>query len=166
SRCFPSLCCLWGKLAGVAGIGPGLSCRSQKAGSPKSQAEDCSVFQLQASSSRFPARYVLTTQTQTTDQGAVTSSILALQVIQQLTTLVDHTDQATTGVVVLAVGLEVALQLVDVGGQQGNLHFRATGIAFSLLVLVNDLGFFSNAKSHDSLITVNRPVISRVEIEG
>ena len=44
--------------------------------------------------------------------------------------------------VVFAVGLEVVLQLVDVGGQQGNLHFRRTGIAFSLLVVVNDLGFF------------------------
>ncbi|MNP48867.1 hypothetical protein D3C76_1430150 [compost metagenome] len=53
--------------------------------------------------------------------------------------------------VVFAVGLEVVLQLVDVGGQQGNLHFRRTGIAFSLLVLVNDLGFFCNAQCHDGL---------------
>ncbi|SPO57569.1 protein of unknown function [Pseudomonas sp. JV551A1] len=94
------------------------------------------------------ARPLLATQTQATDQGAVTSGVFALQVIQQLTTLVDHTDQTTTGVVVFVVGLEVALQLVDVGGQQSNLHFRATGIAGGLLVFGNDLSFFFNAEGH------------------
>ena len=53
--------------------------------------------------------------------------------------------------VILAVGLEVILQLVDVGGQQGYLHFRGTGVAFSLLVFVNDLRFFFNAQCHDGL---------------
>src|SRR5690606_10485579 len=96
--------------------------------------------------------YVLATQTQATDEGAVTTGVLTLQVVQQLAALVDHADQATTRVVVLAVGLEVVLQLVDVGGQQGNLHFRRTGIAFSLLVVVNDLGFFFNAQCHDGLL--------------
>src|SRR5690606_29029252 len=91
------------------------------------------------------------TQTQTRDQCAVTVGILTLQVVQQLAALVDHADQTTTAVVVLGVGLEVTLQLVDVGGQQGNLHFRRTGIASSLLVLVNDLGFFLNAQCHDGL---------------
>src|SRR5690606_10696233 len=118
------------------------SARSFLQESRKLEARSCKRvipgFQLPASSFRLPTRYVLTTQTQTTDQGAVTSSVLALQVIQQLAALVDHADQTTTGVVVLAVGLEVVLQLVDVGGQQCNLHFRRTGIAFSLLVLVND----------------------------
>ena len=93
---------------------------------------------------------LLATQAQATDQGAVTSGVFALQVIQQLTTLVDHTDQTTTGVVVFFVGLEVALQLVDVGGQQSNLHFRATGIAGGLLVIGNDLSFFFNAEGHEA----------------
>src|SRR5690606_24678805 len=105
-------------------------------------------MQLPASSFRLHASYVLATQTQATNQGAVTSGVLALQVVQQLTTLVNHADQTTTAVVVFAVGLEVTLQLVDVGGQQGYLHFRRTGIAFSLLVLVYDLGFFFNAQCH------------------
>ncbi len=96
--------------------------------------------------------YVLATQTQATDEGAVTTGVLTLQVVQQLAALVNHADQTTTGVVVFAVGLEVVLQLVDVGGQQGNLHFRATGIAFSLLVVVNDLGLFFNAQCHDGLL--------------
>ena len=90
-------------------------------------------------------KHCLATQTQATDQGAVTAGVFTLQVVQQLAALVNHTDQATTRVVVFAVGLEVALQLVDVGGQQSNLNFRATGIAFGLLVVVNDLSFFFNA---------------------
>src|SRR5690606_10592163 len=94
------------------------------------------------------ARPLLATQTQATDQGAVTGGVFTLQVVQQLATLVNHADQTTTGVVVFAVGLEVALQLVDVGGQQSNLHFRATGIAGGLLVFGNDLSFFFNAEGH------------------
>lgn len=36
------------------------------------------------------------TQTQTTDQSGVTGQVFALQVVQQLTTLVNHADQTTT----------------------------------------------------------------------
>src|SRR5690606_28458675 len=83
-------------------------------------------------------------------------------------------DQTTTAVVIFTVGLEVALQLVDVGGQQGYLHFRATGVAFSLLVLVYDLGFFFNAECHVGFLSsgncrssLNRPgIASRVLKRG
>src|SRR5690606_13904701 len=44
---------------------------------------------------------VLATEAQARDQGAVTSGVLTLQVVQQLATLVDHADQTTTAVVVL-----------------------------------------------------------------
>ncbi|GBH19903.1 hypothetical protein KPSA3_05920 [Pseudomonas syringae pv. actinidiae] len=94
------------------------------------------------------ATSLLATQTQTTDQGAVTANVLTFQVIQQLAALVYHTDQTTTGVVVLTVGLEVALQFVDVGGQQCNLHFWRTSITNSLLVVGYDLSFFFNAECH------------------
>src|SRR5690606_9643426 len=120
----------------------------QKPEARSRQRAQCPGFRLRASSSDFQLGCALATQAQTSDQGAVTSSVLTLQVVQQLAALVHHADQTTTGVVVLAVGLEVVLQLVDVGGQQGYLHFRGTSVAFVLLVLVNDLGFFCNAQCH------------------
>src|SRR5690606_26075346 len=87
----------------------------------------------------------LATQTQTTNQSRVTVQILAFEVVQQLTTLVYHADQAATGVVVFLVSFEVLLQLVDVKGQQGNLYLWRTCITSSLLIVANNLGFFFNA---------------------
>jgi hypothetical protein len=51
-------------------------------------------------------------------------------------------------VVIFTVGLEVALQFVDVGGQQCNLHFWRTSVTNSLLVVGYDLSFFFNAECH------------------
>jgi hypothetical protein len=41
--------------------------------------------------------------------------------------------------VILLVDLKVILKLVDVGTQQGNLNFRGTCIAFTLLIFLYDL---------------------------
>ena len=95
---------------------------------------------------------VLATQTQASNQAGVTSNVFALQVIQQLTTLVNHTDQTTTRVVIFTVDFEVTLQFVDVGGLQCNLHFRRTSVTNSLLLFGDDLGFIFNAKCHDGLL--------------
>ena len=45
--------------------------------------------------------------------------------------------------VILLVGLEVILQLVDVGAQQSYLNLRGTGIAITLLKIFNDLSFLT-----------------------
>ena len=50
--------------------------------------------------------------------------------------------------VILLVVLEVTLQAIDVGGQQCNLHFRRTGIAFFLAVLFQDFRFLFYGQSH------------------
>src|SRR5690349_24508274 len=98
------------------------------------------------------AQSLLATQTQASDQSAVTAHVLAFQVVQQLTTLVNHADQTTTGVVVFTVGLEVTLQFVDVGGQQCNLHFWRTSVTNSLLIVSYDLSFFLNVESHVAIL--------------
>src|SRR5690606_26586432 len=66
--------------------------------------------------------------------------VLPLQVGQQGTTLVDQLQQATTGVVVLLVHLEVLGQLLDAGREQRHLDFRRTGVVGHALELVDDLG--------------------------
>src|SRR5690554_6854653 len=93
---------------------------------------------------------VSATQTQAADQACITAQILALQVVQQLATLVNHADQAATGVVILLVVLEVPLQLVDVCSQQSYLDFRTTGVSSFTRILGNDCSFFFNAQCHDS----------------
>ena len=50
--------------------------------------------------------------------------------------------------VILLVGLEVILQLVDVGAQQSYLNLRGTGIAITLLKILNDLSFLTGRKCH------------------
>src|SRR6478672_5192374 len=77
------------------------------------------------------------TQAQLLDQRLVTLRILAVQVVEQAAAAVDHHQQATTAVVVLLVGLEVLGQLLDAGGQQGDLHFRRTGVVVAALVFVD-----------------------------
>jgi uncharacterized membrane protein YhiD involved in acid resistance len=62
-----------------------------------------------------------------------------VQVIQQAAALVDQLQQAAAAVVVLLVGLEVAGELLDAGGQQRDLDFRRTGIVGGALVLFDDL---------------------------
>ena len=46
-----------------------------------------------------------------------------LEVVQQLTTLVNHANQTTTAMVVMNVALEVTLQTFDVRSQQRDLNF-------------------------------------------
>ena len=50
---------------------------------------------------------MLSAQTQTLDQGAVTVDVNALEVIKHTTTVADHQQQTTTGVVIVLVLLEV-----------------------------------------------------------
>src|SRR5690606_33169594 len=88
----------------------------------------------------------LATQTQSLNQRLIAFEILALEVVQQLTTLVEHANQATTRVVVLLVGLEVVLQTVDVGAKQGNLYFRGTGVTVTTTVFLDDFSFLFGGK--------------------
>src|SRR5690554_4529486 len=104
----------------------------------------------QSRSSRQVVRPDLATQTKTLDQLKVTIAILLTEIVQQLTTLVYHPDKTTTGMVILIVDLEVILQLVDVGAQQCNLHFRGTSVTFSLLIIFNDLCFLIGRQCHNS----------------
>lgn len=85
--------------------------------------------------------YRLATQTQGLNQRAVTCTVLAIQIIQQLAALVNHANQATTGMMVVLVLLEVGLQIIDLSRQQGNLHFRRTRVTLVTGELGYDLGF-------------------------
>ena len=83
----------------------------------------------------------LLAQTQFGDQGHVTVCVLVLEVIEQFTTTADHAQQAAAAVVVFGVGFEVGSQLIDTGGQQSDLDFRATGVFGCTRIGGNDFGF-------------------------
>src|SRR5690606_16272266 len=78
-------------------------------------------------------------QTELGDQRLVAPGILAVQVVEQAATAVHHHQQAATAVVVLLVLLEVTLELLDAGGEQGDLDFRGAGVVIAALVVFNDL---------------------------
>ena len=82
----------------------------------------------------------LLTDTQLGDQSTVAVDVLVGQIVQHLAALTDHHQQTTTGVVVVLVGTQMLGQLVDAGGQDGNLNLGGAGVALVGSVLQDDLG--------------------------
>ena len=85
---------------------------------------------------------MLSAQTQTLDQGAVTVDVNALEVIKHTTTVADHQQQTTTGVVIVLVLLEVLGQISDALGEQSNLDLRGAGVTLVGCVGLDDFLLF------------------------
>ena len=68
-------------------------------------------------------------KTELRDEIGVTLFVLAPEIIEQRTALVDQHQQAAARMVVLRVGLEVLGQVVDALGKDRDLDFRRTGVA-------------------------------------
>ena len=98
---------------------------------------------------------MLSAQTQTLDQGAVTVDVNALEVIKHTTTVADHQQQTTTGVVIVLVLLEVLGQVGDTLGQQSHLDLGGTGVTFVRRVLVDNLGLLVSRQCHGVLLIVS-----------
>ena len=78
---------------------------------------------------RTPPRFFLLSDAQLGDNGAVALDVLGHQIVQHLAALTDHLQQAAAGVVVLLVDLQVLGQLVDAGGQNGDLDLGGAGVS-------------------------------------
>ena len=74
------------------------------------------------------------------DEATVLLDVLLLDVGQEATTLTNEHQQATTGVVVVLVELDVLGQALDALGQKRDLHLRGTGVVLVLAVLLDELG--------------------------
>ena len=68
------------------------------------------------------------------------------------TELTHRMGQTAARMVIFLVIAKVALQLVDVDGQQGNLNFRRTGVTFSRLVFLNNLRFLLGGHRHNNYL--------------
>ena len=85
-------------------------------------------------------------QAQALDELGIAVRVLVLEVVQQAAAAADHLEQAAAGVVILGVGLEMAGEIVDAGGQQGDLDFRGSGIGGGALVILEDLGLLGGGR--------------------
>ena len=72
----------------------------------------------------------LTAQPEALDERVVPTSFLSFQVVQQPSALADHNQQAPAGVEILLVYLQVLSQVRNTLGQDRDLNFGRTGVAF------------------------------------
>ena len=70
---------------------------------------------------------------------AVALYVGLLQIVQKATALTNHEQQAATGMMVLLVGRQVLVEVIDALGEQSNLHFGGTGVALVTGVFLDDL---------------------------
>ena len=83
----------------------------------------------------------LITDSQTLDKVTVSLNIVSLQVIQKTASLANHLQQATAGMMVLGMILQMSRQLIDPLGEQCHLHFRGAGILWGPAISRNNFCF-------------------------
>ena len=72
--------------------------------------------------------HFLLSDAQLGDDGAVTLDVLVHQVVEHLAALTDHLQQAPAAVVVVLVDLQVLGELLNPGGQNGDLNLGGAGV--------------------------------------
>jgi len=81
----------------------------------------------------------------------VTFEVFALQVIEQLSSLRRHHEQAPPGMEILSVGLQVLGQVSDAFGKQGDLHLAGSRVLFMDAVFLYYV-LFVDVFGHDLFI--------------
>src|SRR4051812_4727343 len=81
------------------------------------------------------------------DQGAVALEVLLRQIVEQPAAAADELEQSAARIVILRVRAEMVGELVDAGGQEGDLHLRGPGVGPVPAVLPDDvqLGFLGQS---------------------
>ena len=82
----------------------------------------------------MPGR-VLVPQSQFLDELPVSVDVRALHVVEEATASSDHLEEATTAVVVLFVGAEMVVQIVDAIGEDRDLNAGGTAVRLVRAVL-------------------------------
>jgi hypothetical protein len=79
---------------------------------------------------------------QGTDDFPIALDILALQIVQQSPSLPNQFQQASSGMMVLAVDLEMLVQMADPLGEKGNLNLWGSCVCLMELEPINQHFFF------------------------
>src|SRR5215213_8714340 len=105
----------------------------------------------QTARSRAPggkANRALAADAELLDQRAVARLVLALDVVEERAALGDHLQEATPGMVVLGVGLEVLGQVVDAFGQDCDLDLGRPGVAGLMPMFLDERGLALRRDRH------------------
>src|SRR5918995_1976996 len=89
------------------------------------------------------------------DQRAVARLVLLLHVVEKRAALGNHLQEATPGMVVLGVGLEVVGEVVDALGQDGDLDLRRAGIAGFVRMFLDERGLALGRDRHRASFLVD-----------
>ena len=88
-----------------------------------------------------PERYRLAADAELCDNCLVARHFDFFEVIEQRATLGHHFQKAATRMVVFRMGFEMACQVCNPFGEDGNLHFRRTGITGLCGIFFDKRGF-------------------------
>lgn len=81
------------------------------------------------------------TQAQFCTESSVAFDVFATEIVQHVSALANHFQQAAAGMMVFLVGLQMFGKESDSLGEDSNLYFRRSGIAFVDCIGVNDFFF-------------------------
>ena len=90
----------------------------------------------------------LLTQPEFADHREIPLPLRLAEIFEQIAALGDQLEQPATAGKILLVSSHVLGQFVDSGGEQRDLHFRRPGVAFSSLVLTDELSLFFLRNRH------------------
>jgi hypothetical protein len=88
----------------------------------------------------------LSTNSESLDNRAITLDVLFNQVVKQTTTLTNHLQQSTTGMMIFFMHFEMLGQISDPLGQKCNLNFWGAGVTFVSFKILNDFLFTVSSK--------------------
>ena len=89
----------------------------------------------------LPLRKTLPTKAQFSDDGTVPLNVLLLEVVEQVSSVADHLQQAAAGMMVLLWTFTCSGQVVDSLGEQSDLDLRGTGVILAGAVSFDNCGF-------------------------
>ena len=84
----------------------------------------------------------LLTKAELLDKSSVAFDVDLLKVLQKISSVTDHLQKTSSGMVVMGMLFQVTVQVVDPLGEDRDLDFRRTGVAFMSGKLFDDFLFF------------------------
>lgn len=83
----------------------------------------------------------LLTNTQLLDDSTVSLNICLHQIVEEVTSVTNHLEQTSSGVVILLVGLKMFGKVADSLGEDSDLNLGRTCVGFAQSVLFDNSGF-------------------------
>ena len=112
---------------------------------PRSELRNCvsDVRQNHKTRSLKSIRFkLLLTDAELGDNGTIPLDVDLCQVVEKVSPLADHFQEAAAGVMVLLVDAQVIGEVVDSLGENGDLHFGRARVALMARILLDNFSLF------------------------